>query len=76
MPQRRKDSPSLATDIGRDARVREVAEDVASRLAQVCATLPREEFVALVKQIATVTVKYEALAELHAARVATPPEPP
>ena len=76
MPQRRKDSPSLATDIGRDARVREVAEDVASRLAQVCATLPQEEFVALVKQIANVTVKYEALAELHAARVATPPEPP
>lgn len=76
MPQRRKDSPSLATDIGRETRVREVGEDVASRLARVCASLPREEFVALVKQIANVTVKYEALAELHAARVATPPDVP
>ena len=75
MPHRRKDSPPLVTDEGREARVREVTADVAFRLAGVCAGLPPGEFAALVRRIAEVTVKYEALAELRAARVPTPPEP-
>lgn len=72
MPHRGKDSPPLATDEGRQARVREVTVDVASRLAGVCAGLPAHEFAALVRRIAEVTVKYEALAELRAARVDAP----
>ena len=76
MPHRRKDSPPLVTDEGREARVREVTADVASRLSGVCAGLPPDEFAALIRTIAEVTVKYEALAELRAARVPTPPESP
>jgi hypothetical protein len=72
MPHRGKDSPLLATDEGRRARVREVTADVASRLGGVCARLPADEFAALVRRIAEVTVKYEALAELRAARVDAP----
>jgi hypothetical protein len=40
-----------------------------------CRRLPPDEFVALVRRIAEVTVKYEALGELRAARVPTPPDP-
>jgi hypothetical protein len=76
MPSRGRDSRSLSTDEGRDARAREVAADVAARLAGVCAELPADEFAALVRRIAEITVKYEALAELHAARVELRPQPP
>lgn len=75
MPHRGKDSPSLATDEGRDTRVREVVADVTSRLTSVCAGMPADEFAALVRRIAEVTVKYEALGELRAVRVPTPPTP-
>ena len=76
MPDRRgKDATPLTTDEGREARVREVTADVAFRLLGVCAGLARDEFEALVRRIAEVTVKYEALAERRAARVPTPPEP-
>ena len=75
-PHRRANNhPPLATDEGRDARVREVTADVAGRLARVCGGLPPDEFAALVRRIAELTVKYEALAELRSARVSTPPEP-
>ena len=56
--------------------MREVVEDVTLRLAGVCAELPPAEFAALARRIAEVTVKYEARAELRAARVAAPPHPP
>jgi hypothetical protein len=76
MPHHRgKDATPLATDEGREARVREVTADVAFRLVGVCGGLPAAEFAALVRRIAEVTVKYEALAELRAARVPTPPDP-
>jgi hypothetical protein len=75
MPHRRgRDSAPLSTDAGRDARVREVMADIAFRLAAVCAEFSPEEFAGLVRRMAEVTVKYEALAELHAARVSTPTE--
>jgi hypothetical protein len=74
MPHRGKDSQPLATDEGRSARVREVSADVALRLACVCAELSPDDFAALVRRIAEVTVKYEALAELRSARVGAPPE--
>ena len=74
MPHRAKDSQPLATDEGRSARVREVSADVALRLAGVCAELSPDDFAALVRRIAEVTVKYEALAELRSARVRAPPE--
>jgi hypothetical protein len=63
----------LSTDAGRLARVGEVIADVTGRLRGVCASLPEEEFAALMRQIAEVTVKYEALVEMRAARLATPP---
>jgi len=76
MPHRRgKDAAPLTTDEGREARVREVVADVAFRLLNVCGGLPPDEFVALVRRIAEVRVKYEALGELRAARVPTPPDP-
>ena len=76
MPHRRaKNAQPLTTDQGRDMRVREVMADVAFRLLGVCAGLPPDEFAVLVRRIAEVTVKYEALAELRAARIPTPPEP-
>ena len=76
MPHRRGiEGPSLATDEGRAARVREVVEDVALRLAGLCAAMPPAEFAALAGRIAEVTVKYEALAELRAARVGTTSAP-
>jgi hypothetical protein len=64
----------LSTDDGRAARVGEVMRDSAGRLRGVCANLSGEQFDALLRHIAEVTVKYEALAELHAARVSPPPE--
>jgi hypothetical protein len=76
MPYRPKDSRSLSTDEGRDARARQVAADVTSRLAGVCAAFPPDEFAALVRRIAEITVKYEAVAELRAARVEFRPQPP
>ena len=70
MRQRGRDVRLLSTDDGREARVQEVTADVASRLAGVCSGLAADEFAVLVRQIAEVTVKYEALAELRAARMA------
>ena len=64
----------LSTDAGRLARVQEVIADLTARLRAVCDNLPSEEFQALVRQIAEVTVKYEAAAELQAARIGTPPK--
>jgi len=64
----------LTTDEGRSARVAEVMRDAAVRLRGVCAHLSEDEFSALLRQIAEVTVKYEALAELNAARFPTPPD--
>ena len=55
--------------------MREVTADVAFRLVGVCRGMPMADFAALVRRSAEVTVKYEALAELRAARVPTPPEP-
>jgi len=75
MQQRGRDSQSLSTDEGREARVREVTADVMARLAGVCVALPLDEVATLVRQIAEITVKYEALSELRAARVDTPPAP-
>ena len=76
MPHRRaKDAAPLTTGEGREARVREVVADVAFRLLNVCGGLPPDEFVALVRRIAEVRVNYEALGELRAARVPTPPDP-
>jgi hypothetical protein len=63
----------LSTDAGRLARVQEVCADLSERLNAVCDNLSPEEFGALVKQIAELTVKYEAAAELRAARTETPP---
>ena len=70
MLQRGRDVQPLSTDEGREARVREVTADVASRLAGVCGGFTADEFAALVRRVAEVTVKYEALAELRAARMA------
>ena len=64
----------LSTDAGRLARIQEVCADVSDRLSVVCDNLSPEEFRALVRQIAELTVKYEAAAELRAARTATPPK--
>ena len=63
----------LNTDAGRAARVGEIMRDAATRLRGVCANLSDDQFDALLRHIADVTVKYEALAELRAARLATPP---
>lgn len=63
----------LSTDAGRLARVQAVCADVAERLGGICDNLSPEEFRALVRQIAELTVKYEAAAELRAARIRTPP---
>ncbi len=63
----------LNTDAGRAARVGEIMRDAATRLRRVCASLSDDQFDALLRRIAEVTVKYEALAELRAARLATPP---
>jgi len=63
----------LNTDAGRAARVGEIMRDAAIRLRRVCANLSDDQFDALLRRIAEVTVKYEALAELRAARLATPP---
>ena len=65
----------LSTDAGRLARTSEVIADVSARLRGVCAHLPEAEFLALVRRIADISVKYEALAELRAARIARRPEP-
>lgn len=64
----------LSTDAGRLARIQEVCADVSHRLSVVCDNLSPEEFHALVRQIAELTVKYEAAAELRAARTDTPPK--
>ena len=63
----------LSTDAGRLARIQEVCVEVADRLRTICDNLSPEEFQALVRQIAELTVKYEAAAELRAARTGTPP---
>jgi hypothetical protein len=63
----------LSTDAGRLARIQEVCADLSDRLRVVCDNLSPEEFHALVRQIAELTVKYEASAELQAARTGTPP---
>ena len=63
----------LSTDAGRLARVQEVCVDLSDRLKGVCDNLDPDEFHALVRQIAELTVKYEAAAELQAARIGTPP---
>ena len=65
----------LSTDAGRAARVGEVMREAATRLHGVCGDLSESEFAALLRHIAEVTVKYEALAELRAARIPTPAEP-
>ena len=65
----------LSTDSGRATRVSEVMRDAAGRLREVCANLSEAQFQELVRPIAEITVKYEALAELQAARVPTPPDP-
>lgn len=73
MPDRRMEVRTpLSTDAGRLARVGEVVADVTDRLRGVCASLPEHEFAALMRQIAEVTVKYEALVETRAARLETP----
>jgi hypothetical protein len=63
----------LNTDAGRAARVGEIMREAAARLRGVCANLSDDQFDALLRHIAEVTVKYEALAELRAARLAAPP---
>ena len=68
-------SMPLNTDSGRAARVSEVIQDASRRLRRVCANLSDGDFNALIRHIAEITVKYEALAELQAARVPTPPTP-
>lgn len=74
MPDRRVEVRTpLSTDAGRLARIGEVVADVTDRLRGVCATLPEHEFARLARQIAEVTVKYEALVEARAARLETPP---
>jgi hypothetical protein len=74
MPDRRVQLQTpLNTDAGRAARVGEIMRDAATRLRGVCANLSDDQFDALLRHIADVTVKYEALAELRAARLATPP---
>ena len=65
----------LSTDAGRAARVGEVMREAATRLHGVCGDLSESELAALLRHIAEVTVKYEALAELRATRTPTPPEP-
>lgn len=65
----------LSTDAGRLARLKEVLADVSVRLRGVCASLSDDEFAALMRQIAEVTVKYEALAEARSVRIDTPPNP-
>lgn len=73
MPDDSDEVPTpLSTDAGRMARVSEVMTDVSARLRGVCADLAEDEFTALMRRIAEVTVKYEALAELRAARVEPP----
>jgi hypothetical protein len=65
----------LSTDAGRLARTSEVVADVSARLRDVCAHLPEAEFLALVRRIAEINVKYETLAELRDARTAGRPGP-
>jgi hypothetical protein len=74
MPDRRAELETpLNTDAGRAARIGEFMPDAAMRLRGVCANLSDDQFDALLRHIAEVTVKYEALAEMRAARLATPP---
>jgi hypothetical protein len=49
-------------------------DDVSRRLRSVCANFSDDKFDALARRIASITVKYETLIELRAARVDTPPE--
>jgi hypothetical protein len=74
-PDRARITTPLGTDAGRLARFDEVMADVARRLRGVCPGLSDAEFDALVRGIASVTVQYEALAEVRAAKVDTPPNP-
>jgi hypothetical protein len=74
-PDRTRITTPLSTDAGRLARFDEVMADVARRLRGVCPGLSDAEFDALVRGIARVTVKYEVLAEVRAAKVDTPPGP-
>jgi len=64
----------LSTDAGRAARIGEVMREAATRLHGVCGDLSESEFAALLRHIAEVTVKYEALEELRTARTPTLPE--
>ena len=74
MPDRRVELQTpLNTDAGRAARIGEIMRDAATRLRSVCANLSDDQFDALLQRVAEVTVKYEAMAELRAARLATPP---
>ena len=62
MPDRRVELQTpLNTDAGRAARVGEIMRDAATRLRGVCANLSDDQFDALLRRIAEVTVKYEAL---------------
>ena len=57
----RHDVPTpLSTDAGRLARTREVVADVSARLRDVCAHFPEAEFLALVRKIADLSVKFRA----------------
>lgn len=47
-----------------EARVRQLAVDIAARLRSVCANLAVEEFNALVMDIARMTARFEKLEEL------------
>ena len=66
----------LSTEGGRLARFREINADLTARLECVCTGLSLDEFSGLVRQIAEVTVKYEAADEFRDAQTSAPPTRP
>ena len=62
-----------ADDLARQIRMEEIINDAAARLRGVCANMAEAEFQELMREIAAIAVKYEAQADLLAARTPWPP---
>ena len=61
-----------ADDLALQIRTEEIINDAAARLRGVCANMAEAEFQELMREIAAIAVKYEAQANLLAARTPWP----
>jgi len=74
MNERDPDAPAKeAAQLARELRMKEIIDDAARRLRGVCAHMSEAEFQGLMREIAAIAVKYEAQANLLAARRPSPP---